>query len=286
MVGTSSIGLLVEKSTKNQIIQILSEEWPLSAKQIHNILQKQYTSTASYQATHKMIKILKENQTIETDGKNYKLSKNWISNLDRFSNNLKDKYLNDKKNYVIPENFQGTIKWEFDDYSLFSVEMAKHFAKKSFVGTGELIGLGILKHAWWPLKFRFIDFNILTNMINNANDSYIVIQEDMPFDKWIVKQYSAAKMTGIRIGEKNLNLKKDLAIHGNSIIEVTYSKETNKMLDEIYSQTKDLGDLFKHYVKYSISKNPAKIEVTITKNPELAELMRTQLIEKYFGVKK
>ena len=47
-------------SMKNNIIQVLSEDLSLSAKQTHSRLQRQYATTSTYQATHKTLKQMVE----------------------------------------------------------------------------------------------------------------------------------------------------------------------------------------------------------------------------------
>ncbi len=271
------------KNSKSQIISVLGERWPLTTKEVFSELQKQFGTTISYQAIHKVLQEMIDEQIVVKNGKSYELNNDWISNLTKFSSTLKEQYSGSRKKYALDKNFEGTVRWEFDDYSIMCVEMAKIFGGNVLVGKGKPQGFAILRHAWWPLNFRFMDFTILATIMKNNQKGYGVIESDTPFDNWIAKQYRAVNFTGVKTGEKGLNLKKDLAIHGESLVEITYSDETKKMLDEVYSQTRDLGDLFKHYVKQAISKTPVKIEVTITRNPELAALLFDQFREKYFG---
>ncbi len=269
-------------STRQKIIQALSDKWPLTSKELYNHLKTHFSLESSYQSVHKTMLQMVEDGTLEKDGKIYRLSKDWITNLKKFSTNLENKYANNKKSNLENGN-SDTKTLIFNDFSECVTEMAKLFASSKLVGKNSSIGIGLLRHAWWPLRFSFMDFALAVSMLKNNNGGYAVVQEDTPFDKWTAKQYLAAGFLGAKIGVKDLNLDKEIVIHGEHIVEVKYSQETRKMLDDVYRETHDLGDLFKQYVKQAISKTPNHIEVTITRKPELAALMQKQLIEKYFG---
>lgn len=268
-------------STQEKIISILSETWPLSAKEIHNRLVREHGSELSYQAIHKTLCELEENYILEREGKGYKLGRSWISNMKEFVNEIDSRYSNTVGKYEIDPDFEGTIKLYFDDYSLFCVTMAKLFADQSLVGSRPEPGIGIVRHGWWPLNFNFMDFDLLRKMTKNNRMCYAIIRENAPFDRWIATQYKKAGWkikVGIDLDELGEN---DLAIHGDSIIKVKFSKELNKKIDEIYMRISSLSGLYKEYIIQTFSKSPGRIDVTITKDSQLALIIQKQFM-KYF----
>ena len=70
----------------------------------------------------------------------------------------------------------------------------------------------------------------------------------------------------------------DVIVHGDSIIQVNYSEETKKAIDEIYKRNSNLLDIFKEYFTRPLAKRRVCIDVTITKNPVLAAVMRKQIL--------
>ena len=273
----------MDNSVRTNVLSVLSVEWPLSAKEIHLRIQRNLSNPISYQGTHKTISSMLEQNIITKKGKSYQLNKDWIENLSKFSENLRERY-SGKGNTPITKDFQGTTKWIFDDYTDAVLAWTKLFSSKILVGKNSAKGIALVRHAYCPLKFKFIDFTLLADMVKNNGDAYVVVQSDTPFDRWIQRLYLSAGVKGVKLGEKT-NSEKDLMIHGEYILEITFSKETQERLDKIYSNTKHLGDLLKYYAKETITKNPDKVEVTITRKPELAALLLKQLIEKHFGEK-
>ncbi len=80
------------ESTKNLIINILSKEWPLSAKKVHYRIKKIYAINCTYQAIHKQLRLLTKRKVLEKDGKNYRLSIEWLDALKNFSDEIKKDY--------------------------------------------------------------------------------------------------------------------------------------------------------------------------------------------------
>ncbi len=81
------------KSTKDAIIEILSSEWPLSLKKIHNAIKKKYAISVTYQATHKAINELVDGGTLKKENREYQLSFNWINRIESFGKKLREDYL-------------------------------------------------------------------------------------------------------------------------------------------------------------------------------------------------
>ena len=274
---------LVSGSSKEKIVGVLGERWPLSAKEIYNELQKISSSTFSYQATHKMLLQLVDSGVIVKTGGKYELNREWISSMKKISLNLKQNYKSKNKKYSLDKNQESQVKWVFEDTGIFCIEMAKLLG--SDLGAGVRGGIGLMRHAWWPMRFKFLDFTNLATMLKaNPGGTFLVTQKNTPLSQWIIKQYKAFGMTKIKIGEPSLKLENDLAVKGDFIIEIRFSKQMEKRMDEIYAKAENLEDLANLYKEHMNKPNtyPESIEVTITKNPELSRFLQHQLLERYF----
>ena len=107
---------------------------------------------------------------------------------------------------------------------------------------------------------------------------------DTPFDRWVANQYRKAGIkakTGVKI-----DLKEEIYVSDDYIIQGKWSPETLKMYDEVYSNISDLVDLFKQYAREKVHNTKVDMTVTITKNAALADLLRTQFLAYYKGAKK
>ncbi|MFH1895738.1 MAG: hypothetical protein ABIJ74_04165 [archaeon] len=92
-------------SCKDAVVSLLSEEAPLTAKQIYSRIKRKYALNVSYQAVHKSLKELEKEKMIEKNNKNYSLNVKWIDDLEKFSSSFKEKFFgktfSTSKTYVL-----------------------------------------------------------------------------------------------------------------------------------------------------------------------------------------
>jgi len=122
-----------QKSTKDAIISILGQEWPLSTKEIYSRIQRQLSLNISYQAVHKTIKQFEKDEIISKVGREYELNRSWISNTKKSFTNLEKLYNKDGMVYEIDPNFKGIVKWQFNDYAVMIVTFAEILSSNTLV---------------------------------------------------------------------------------------------------------------------------------------------------------
>ncbi len=265
-------------STKDLIVTLLSHEWPLTAKEIFSRVSKESGTGISYQAVHKVLRDLGDRGVLAKEGNSFGLDKVWLQSQKAFFEQTSADYLNLKDRYDMDSNFKGTVKMHFNDYTKFAVTLATMFKNRTIVGDNLRPGLGIIRHAYWPLRFSFDDFTLLKDMIHNSAGGYAFVRTDSPLDRWIIKQYLKSGFNKAVIIPKFATMKDDLVIHGDGIMQIKFSPETTATLDEIYSKIENLTSLFKEFVEHTFSKRKVSIDVTITKNPALAKTLEAYFL--------
>ncbi|PIT89363.1 MAG: hypothetical protein COU27_00710 [Candidatus Levybacteria bacterium CG10_big_fil_rev_8_21_14_0_10_36_7] len=73
-----------EQTVAEKIVSILSKSWPLTLKEIHEMVAGK-SEKVSHQATHKALKGLVKNRVLSKDGFKYELSMEWLKKLNNFS---------------------------------------------------------------------------------------------------------------------------------------------------------------------------------------------------------
>lgn len=156
------------ESTKDMIIMILSEEFPLTLPKIKNILQKKYQKTISYQGIYKELNLMIEKKIIIKEEKSYLLNKEWILNLNKYSEHLYLTYSNQVK-YSITDILK--LKNEADSLTLkFNslYEMDKFFINLLYIfneyfDKNEPIFMHY-KNNTWPFLYNFDEFNFMNKL--------------------------------------------------------------------------------------------------------------------------
>src|SRR3989344_1038038 len=140
-----SLSIIGSSPTKESIIKILSEKWPLTAKKIHNILKKDYSLSLTYQATHKSLTELTKNNILEKTKQGYSLNKEWIKNLEDVSK----KIISDLENKNKTKEIKTCEKMIFDNHSDF-VRFSMNFIGKVFEQEKKLDIVFYFRHVPYP----------------------------------------------------------------------------------------------------------------------------------------
>jgi len=265
-------------STKQKIIHLLSEKWPLSAKEIHEKLIKTYSSKISYQATHKTIQEMLSEKVLEKNQNGYSLSIEWIQKSKKNLEQVEKRYFENKQ-IKIPKEFTGTIEIEFDNYTTLCVSTAELLLSRQLANTNQDKSfICTLEYGWFPFKLDFKQFMLLEQVIVKNPESMNIIRKKTLFGEWIRQQYNLIKAKSAPIGTK-IGLENDIFIQGDHIIEVKFDEKSKKLIEGYYKKWRNLEDCFK---EFGLGPEP-KIQATmrITKNPEMARFLRKQM-EKVF----
>ena len=264
--------------TKDLIISILSHEWPLSAKELHSKIVGSRETEVSYQAVHKGILELEGEGVIERAGRAFQLRSDWIENLKTYATDLEENYTSQGTKYKIPLDFTKPITLKFNDMNLFAWNMAEIFSENTLAGNGENSLVGTMAHAWFPFGFRFNDFNLVAKMVrSNKKGVYCAILGNLPFDKYVANFYRKAGFN-VAVGITDSIFEYSVVAKGDTIIETKPSPETTELIENIYSNTNTLTGYFKEFTRQLLKKHEVDITVTFTKNPQLAKVLRKQIM--------
>lgn len=285
MLGQALLSPKVAKfSTRDKIVEILSQKWPLSIKEIYQELIRVSGKDITYQAVHKKILLLEEDCIISRNGKRFELNRNWISEIKSFVQKIDERY---KNNHIGFEDSKNGMALSFPDYSTCVLTIANLFANQSFIKPGlDTTPIGIFNHLWWTLRFDFAHFDLLLKVVKRNAGGYVIAKGNAPFDRWVKQQYLRAGFKGVKTAVPLDNHNDDFFVHGNHVIQVNFSKETQDFLDEFYSKTTGITDLFASFLKQEEQKRKLRIEAKIIENPERANLLREQVKSHFNGVKK
>lgn len=253
-------------STKDLIFNVLFEEWPLSAREIHVRVKKISSKNISYQAVHKLLLNLVELNVLLRDNNKYFFNKFWVENNVVFLTKL-------KKNLDIGSKvFNFEEKYVFDtiyDVDKFLVETCK---KLDVTKDDEIVLQWI--HFWIPLFLENETYCMMKNFILHSN-FYSITPNSSPIDMWCAefwKKIGIKERIGVDLGFNN-----SFFVFKDLIVQIFYPLEIKNALDKIYNSTKDptkldLNDFFK-----TVFEKKTKILVLISRNAVVAEELRKQV---------
>ncbi|MCB9370470.1 hypothetical protein H6501_02650 [Candidatus Woesearchaeota archaeon] len=258
-------------TTNDIILSILAEQHPLSMKKLYIIAKRDYAFHASYQALHKSCQYLLLNNIIIRKGMDYEINMSWVKYLEEFAKELRGTYKNPPKE----ENEQKTMTFytlaSLDNYS---IELSKHLMEQ--MDEGE-IAYGELRHAWWPL-FNSSEVYDRSKQSKIFSKVHLILSSDSPVDRWIA-QYM--RTLGMEV-KTNCSCAKqcDIFIYKDTIVQTFLTQELNDLLDKHITGASCLEDINMKLFFEEVFDSKHKIELVITKNKRLAELLKNNIYEK------
>ncbi len=256
-------------STKNAVVSILTDVWPLSAKEVYSNCEKKFELNVSYQAIHKTIKQLEDEEIIVKEGSKYKLNEIWIEKAKEFSEQLSENYkqkINGETNFTLPSIYET-------DKFLLNLIMndLQNTKDKPFVGLHWC-------HFWVPLFLSVKEYRQIKELATRVN-LYALGRGNTKIDKWCAAFWSKQPVHH-KIGVDCAAIA-DLVIYKDMVIEVFYPTELKKELDLFYEKAKNIKDLNITYMFEKIFLKPTKINIAIHHNKELAAQLKEQTLN-YF----
>ncbi len=259
-----------ESSTKDIIIEILSEEFPLSIKKIYNIISKKYRKRVSYQAVHKAVYELLNEKVLVKKRKEYSLSKNYIERLSYFVERLELNYKKERGLFKELSEKNFVIKKLDSQYEMavFVISVLKN-AKK-----GEVIAI-IWPTAWPPLTVPENIYSALKEMGKKA-EVYCICGGDGFLDKQFAKRWRELGMN-IKLGVKLDRMFETFVLR--DLVVLIYQPSEKRMQKYRYiNLIKGLTafDQDKFFLK--IIKEKAEIYAFIIRNPAFADKIKQEIM--------
>ncbi len=259
-------------STKENIIEILSGE-ELTAKQIHLRLQREYSFEGTYQATHKTLKQMIENNVLIKKENDYSINENWAENFKKKAETITEK----RKQINLEEMKEGeSINLSFNGIR----EVGWFLVNTAMVAPNPEKKPGL---ALWRFCYSLVGLD--KKHIEGAkkafsqNEWHCMVENNKPVDKMFgetLKEYGAKQ---IKFGVKGCATKlSDKVIIGSYITEIIYPSTFRKLWEIQNSLPKKVAEfnLAKHFGL--MADKFVKIEVIVTKNEEMAEGYREEYL--------
>jgi len=268
---------MVVKSTQDYIIEVLSNEWPLTAKQIHNKLKRNYALNISYQAVHKQLKQMQTEKMIAKDGKEFFLSYSWIKKISDYSERLKSSL--DKKN----ENDSKIA-------ILDSLIACGQFLINDFMGneTGKYQNpknkdsVCLWNHAW-PIVGASQEQHEKMKKMFSETTHWSVCAHSTFLDK-ITSEYVAKIGKKVVLNHKT-SMNADTFTEGDYIMQAHFPEKLKKDMHKLYMKVKSKKD-FDMKEMFEFGSRQYQIKVVIFKNQELADSLREEAKKLYEENKK
>ncbi|MBU0636219.1 hypothetical protein KKE06_04300 [Candidatus Micrarchaeota archaeon] len=266
-ISLSSVGIPLQ-SSKDAIIHVLSEQWPLTAKQLFSVLKRSYGFTVTYQALHKTLSQLVKQGVLQKIGSLYKLDKEWVARIKSFGEKVAHEY--SKTSF---KDFSEDIITLSVDNFLSAVKFIINEFYTTFPNPGKKSALCLWEHTCCWVGFGEEEYTNLKKMFASCTHCALCKNKtvlDQYFSDFLEKQGKHC-FCGV-----DYNATGDIFVQGDFVAQVYYPASFRKELYRVFQKTKKVEE-FDPDAFFRIISKSNKISIVITKNPSFAEHLRQNL---------
>jgi hypothetical protein len=260
-----------EKSNKDKIIELLSQEAPLSIKKIYYGLKKSYSFKGTYQAVHKLVKQMTINKVLSKENGVYSINREWIEEQEKIGKKLKEQLIKQKIPSELKENESVLLKFssilELGEFLINHLFFYENKKKKSLCLWRHIYSvIGLPKELNENLKKAF------------KESEFIIIGTR----KTPVEEFFATNLK--KFGAKKIIYKKqiptdfwDYFVIGDYVCQVHYDNDFMKLWDKQNNKkSMESFDLEHHLLLMQTKKTNFK--AILTKNEFIAEELRKKYL--------
>lgn len=259
-------------STADLIVDILSEERSLSAKEIYNKIRK--SQQISYQAVHKTLKELLSKKVIEKEGMVYWLSAEWIQTIKRTGEILEKKYLGKEDLSALKKNYFTTTFQTVYSYYEFVLEA---FNTK-YLRNGKIECYGLYDHPPWPYTAAPKEIANFSKL-GKETSPFCMINHAYPIDKWVGEAFSKVGYQVV-FGVPNMD-GMHTYVFGDAVLQIYLAKDITKEIDKFYKLPMNkIQAKFSELIN-SIYYKKADVNLIMFRNAAVAENLRSNFRNYY-----
>jgi hypothetical protein len=265
--------MLKPSSTSENIINLLGTSWPLSLKEIYAQITKYNSSSVSYQAIHKQIKQLLDDDILEKEESKYKLNLAWIKKEKEYFKYLENNYSNGKDIFVEVQK-TGFVSHSFN----FSIEVGKiliDFFTKIPNDANKCI---VFRQSWLypPFSLSTIEYETMISVIKKTK-VYLTSENETLMDKSFKEEYESF---GAKVKTKIKNSNPyDTIVHGDYVMFIYFPEGFLSRWESACKSSKGAKTILFAKMLPLLYKYRKKFNLTIIKNEESADQIRKESLK-------
>lgn len=266
---------LGSKDTKELVIRVLSEEWPLTAREIFVRAEKS-GEDKTYQAIHKTLKQLETLGIVSSEGRRYRLSKEWAAKIKALGETLEKRLSQAPALGTTPSAASELVFGSYIEalYSLLE-RMVQDYLSNPKPDTT----VAHWWHAWPILLVSKKEYAQIVAVLRRGNH-YALCANNSPLDRSLLKMWeSLGKQyrAGVPCAETC-----DVLVTRDYVIQIFIPLGVRRQLEGLFKKERRWSDsLFTLYRGVYESKEPTK--VIVIKDAALADQLREQTISGFFA---
>ncbi len=251
-----------KSSSKDMIISVLVDEWPLSIKELFSKIKKEFRFSGTYQAVFKSVKELQKKKVLVKTGEKYELNLSWVKSLQSFTETVETNYYASKKlKEILDKNKKGedTVLMNFN--SIFDAEKYLYYFVKNELKKSTPTKVFFEMNNLWKVLFYYrAEYNYYTKLEKLGHQFFFLTSGKTQIEKEAIDFYKKLK---IKVKQTKISTT-DTIVFGDYYIQIFIPEELKERID-LLLEKKNYFELIKILDEENI------IKVIVHKDKGLAE---------------
>ncbi len=269
-----------KKSTRDYLVTILGDEWPLSIKRLHNIMRKRYSYNVSYQAVFKTVKEMVSQKILKETKEGYSINMEWIKDIHDLTERIRSNYSTTQRMTAVKGVIDTKVK---DDLmvltfeTLFDVEKYLYYLEKNFLFKfkGQTI-CRAYHHDWKFWFYTRAEHNRMKLLSTTKSELLCLCEGSTVLDRKAAEFYNkydkVKVITGVPLAGGI-----HTEVFGPYHIQIILQPELLAALEKLFRMTKSVKNL--DYPKFiETLEKKSEIRVIITENRAVADEIKKKML--------
>lgn len=268
-------------STKDQILNILSYDWPLSIRRIYYFLKKRYSRNVTYQAVYKAINQMLQEKILVKTKEGYQLNLGWVKEIHNQTEIIRVNYFSKQHAALFDNTSDSEAIRVFIFKTLFDVEKYLYYLQKNYVLKSKNKEIICVYHAheWRPLFYLRAEYNWVKQLSKLGHRVFTLCSGNSVIDKWAADFYRSIG-GNIELGERCTETC-EMMVFSDLVIQVYIPLELRESLDKEIRKIKSLKGVNHSLLIKNIFEKETEIKIVINKDETLASQIKKQTLAKF-----
>lgn len=267
-------------TTKDQIINVLSYDWPLSARKIYNLVKKRYGNGITYQAVYKAIVQMLQEKILAKTKEGYQLNLKWIKEIHDQTEMIRANYYSEQRATLLDNENLDSIR-VFIFKAWFDVEKYLYYLQKNYVKNSKEKQMICVhqSHEWQPLFYFRAEYNWFDSIAKQGHKTLKLCSGNSFADRWaseIYKKLGAKSKTNAKCADNC-----ELMVFSDLVIQIYIPEELKRNLEQALNKVNKLENLDLNWLIKNVFEKETEIKVVINKDKKIADEIRKQTIRQF-----
>jgi hypothetical protein len=265
-------------STKDHIVSILSDTWPLTLKRLHHEIRRRFASGVTYQAVYKTTHELVDQGVLARAPAGYQVNMKWLKHVHDFTEVVQSRYFSSPGagtgGVTDVRGTEGASVLSFDTW--FDAEKYLYYFIKHHLlhAAGRRQVCMHHRHEWRPLYYLRAEHNWVRSLLAKGHSLHLLCAGTTPTDRWAARFYrtlGAKARTGARVADAA-----DLAIFDDYVVQLFIPPALSDALASALGSARHIGDLDLSRLAREVFERRSPVQMVINRDAALAEQLRSR----------